>query len=56
MYHCVSISVYNTNSKLSIKIRKDSCVGFKMEEGKNGENTIKINRDHKAYKMWTAPS
>lgn len=26
---------------------------YKLEEGKNGENTIKINRDHKAYKIWS---
>lgn len=26
---------------------------FKVEEGKNGENIIKINRDHKAYKLWS---
>jgi hypothetical protein len=24
-----------------------------IDEGKNGENTIKINRDHKAYKIWS---
>lgn len=26
---------------------------FKIEEGRNGESTIKINRDHKAYKIWS---
>ncbi|MBE7475154.1 MAG: ATP-binding protein [Ignavibacteriales bacterium] len=27
---------------------------FKIEKGKNGENIIKINRDHKAYKLWSS--
>ncbi|KQC09139.1 MAG: hypothetical protein APR62_03095 [Smithella sp. SDB] len=27
---------------------------FKIEESKKGEKTIKINRDHKAYKLWSA--
>lgn len=26
---------------------------FKMEDGQNGENTIKINRGHRAYKLWS---
>jgi hypothetical protein len=26
---------------------------FKIENEKNGENTIKINREHKAYKLWS---
>jgi len=26
---------------------------FKIEDGQNGENTIKINRDHRAYKLWS---
>ncbi len=26
---------------------------FKIEDSKNGENTIKINRDHRAYKLWS---
>ncbi|HET9058129.1 MAG TPA: ATP-binding protein [Chitinophagaceae bacterium] len=26
---------------------------FKIEEGKNGESTVKINRDHRAYKLWS---
>ena len=24
-----------------------------MEDGQNGENTIKINRGHRAYKLWS---
>ena len=30
-----------------------SRVLFKFEEGENGENVIKINREHKAYKLWS---
>jgi len=26
---------------------------FKIEDGNNGESTIKINRDHRAYKLWS---
>ena len=52
----INIKLKKSASENDIKIGLTNygpCLLFKFEEEKSGQNIIKINREHKAYKIWS---